>query len=254
MSISMRTRIGLLTLGAASLVALTGCTLPLAPLPSASPTETPSASETAEAEPTPTPLSRPALADLELSPDGLGPLLLGEPPVSDPALRMVAFEPEGCTDAETGESFGIVAGDPEAGGWFIDPSYRLPATPSFGGNPFGVGVDESEGNAVTRIDLYSADIPTDEGIRIGDSRADVEAAYPGASVAESYLTDIFVISGPSGLLQIEVVSQSTDDKAEYWGSTGIPDGEVVYIHAVVPAFGVFSVAASGNGVGGCNFS
>jgi hypothetical protein len=49
------------------------------------------------------------------------------------------------------------------------------------------------------------------------------------------------------------VSQSTDDKAEYWGSTGIPDGEVVYIHATAPAFGVFSVAASGNGVGGCNF-
>ena len=129
MSISMRTRIGLLALGTASLVALTGCTLPLAPLPSASPTETPSASETAEAEPTPTPLSRPALADLELSPDGLGPLLLGEPPVSDPALRMVAFEPEGCTDAETGESFGIVAGDPAAATRSASASTSRRATP-----------------------------------------------------------------------------------------------------------------------------
>jgi hypothetical protein len=166
---------------------------------------------------------------------------------------MVAFEPTACTDAETGESFGIEPGDPEAGGWFIDPSYRLPPSPNFGGNPFGVGIDEAAGTVVSRIDLYSADIPTDGGIRIGDSRAEVEAAYPSASVAESYLTDIFVISGPSGLLQIEVVSQSTADKADYWASTGIPDGQVVYIHAVVPAFGVFSVAASGNGVGGCNF-
>jgi len=236
---------------AASLFALAGCALPLAPAPTATPSESPAASESATPEPTP--LTRPALADLSLSPAGLGPLLLGQPPVSDPALRMVAFEPTACTDAETGESFGIVAGDPEAGGWFIDPSYRLPATPSFGGDPFGVGIDESAGSVVTRIDLYSADIPTDAGIRIGDSRADVEAAYPGASVAESYLTDIFVISGPTGLLQIEVVSQSTPDRAEYWGSTGIPDGQVLYIHAVVPAAGVFSVAASGNGVGGCNF-
>ncbi|MBR21142.1 MAG: hypothetical protein CMF57_01655 [Leifsonia sp.] len=251
MSMSMRKRIAVLVVCATSVVGLAGCTLPLAPLPSATPSESPTASESAE--PTPTPLTRPALGDLELSADGLGPLLLGEPPVSDPALRMVAFEPEACTDAETGEPFGIEPGDPAAGGWFIDPSYRLPATPSFGGNPFGVGIDESAGNVVTRIDLYSADIPTDGGIRIGDSRAEVEAAYPGASVAESYLTDIFVISGPSGLLQIEVVSQSTPDKAEYWTSAGIPDGEVVYIHAVVPALGVFSVAASGNGVGGCNF-
>lgn len=253
MRMPVHSRIVLVAVCMASLVGVSGCTLPLAPAPTETPSESPSVSESAEPDPEPTPLTRPALADLELSAAGLGPLLLGEPPATDPALRMVAFEPEGCTDAETGESFGVEAGDPGAGGWFIDPSYRLPATPSFGGNPFGVGVDESAGNVVTRIDLYSADIPTDEGIRIGDSRAEVEAAYPGASVAESYLTDIFVISGPSGLLQIEVVSQSTPDKADYWMSTGIPDGEVVYIHAVVPSLGVFSVAASGNGVGGCTF-
>jgi hypothetical protein len=33
---------------------------------------------------------------------------------------MVTFDPVGCTDAVTGESFGIVAGGPFAGGWVID--------------------------------------------------------------------------------------------------------------------------------------
>jgi hypothetical protein len=236
---------------AASLAMLAGCTLPLAPEPSATPSDSPSASPSADPEPTP--LTRPALADLALSPNGLGPLLLGQPPESAPALSMVSYVPTACTDAETGESFGIVAGDPEAGAWLIDAAYRLPATPTSSGNPFGVGVDETAANAVTRIDLYTSDIPTDEGIRLGDSRADVEAAYPAASVAESYLTDIYVISSATGLLQIEVVSESTPDRAEYWESTDIPEGQVVYIHAVIPAFGVFSVAASGNAVGGCNF-
>jgi len=146
-----------------------------------------------------------------------------------------------------------VAGDPLAPAWLIDPSYEVPPTPNDSGRPFGVAVDDTASNVVMRIDLYTDDIPTDEGIRIGDTRADVQAAYPTAVVTESYLTDIYVIAGPTGLLQIEVVSTSTTDEALYWDASGITDGVVLYIHAVTPANGVFSVAASGNAVGDCNF-
>lgn len=238
-----------MALGVATLVVLAGCTNPPGADPAVEPTSSPEASE-ASAEPT-TPPTRPALADLELSTEGLLPLALGQAPETDPTLSMVAFDPIGCTDDVTGYGFGILAGDPLAGGWFIDPSYEVPPSPTDSGRPFGVGVDSS--GVVTRIDLYTDDIPTDGGVRIGDDRADVIAAHPSAVVSSQFLTDIYVISSPSGILQIEVASRATPDQDAYWDSVSIPDGQVLYIHAVTPALGVFTVAASGNAVGGCNF-
>ena len=249
MSITLRAPGVVVSLSIAALVALAGCTMPPAPEPTDEPTSSPQATE-ASAEPT-TPPTRPALADLELSTEGLLPLALGQAPETNPALSMVAFDPIGCTDAVTGEVFGIVAGDPLAGGWFIDPSYEVPPSPTDSGRPFGVGVDAS--GVVTRIDLYTDDIPTDGGVRIGDDRADVIAAHPSAVVSEQLLTDIYAISSPTGILQIEVASRDTPEQDDYWDSVSIPDGQVLYIHAVTPALGVFTVAASGNAVGGCNF-
>lgn len=239
----------LLVTSAALLALLSGCT----PTPAPAPTETPTASPEASATTEPEPPSRPALEDLALSSEGLGTLRFGEVPESDPALSMVAFNPTACTDAETGESFGIVAGDPLAGAWVIDPAYIVDPEPFNSGATFGVGVDADAGNIVTRIDLYSGDIPTDGGVRIGGDRADVVAGHPSAALVESYLTDIYVVTGPTGILQIEVASRSTPDEDVYWESVDIPDGRVLYIHAVTTALGVFSVAASGNVVGGCNF-
>lgn len=171
--------------GVTVLALLAGCT----PTPAAEPTSSPAASPEASAStPTPEPPSRPELSDLALSSEGLGTLRFGQVPESDPALSMVSFDPVACTDAVTGEPLGIVAGDPLAGAWVIDPSYLVDPEPFDTGATFGVGVDAAAGNIVTRIDLYSDDIPTDGGVRFGDDRADVVAAYPGASVVESYLT------------------------------------------------------------------
>lgn len=233
----------------ATLSLLVGCTPVPAPVTSDTPTSSPEAS-VASAEPTASP-TRPALRELSLSADGLGPLLLGQAPETDPALSMVTFDPVGCTDAVTGESFGIVAGDPFAGGWFIDPAYQLAPTPESSGRTFGVGVDES--GAVNRIDLFGPEIPTDAGVRVGDDRADVLAAYPSAVLVEEGLTHIYVVSSPNGLLQMEVASRATPELDSYWGSSGIPDGRVMYIHAASAAVGVFTVAGSDNVVGGCNF-
>lgn len=229
-------------LGAALLVGLAACAPTGEPVASPSASPSPSAS-TASPSPTPSPdPTRPALAELELSADGLGPLALGSPPDDDPATSMVSFDPEGCVDAE----MGIAPGDPGAGLWRTDPSYAA-TSPAYGpGSAFGVGVDGDTG-AVNRIDLYSSDIPTDGGVRIGDDGATVAAAHPGAVVVEDYLTDIHIVTGSSGVLQIEV-AKNAPDLGDYWGSQV---GTVVYIHAVVPELGVFSVAASGNLVGVC---
>ncbi len=237
------------TVSVATLALLVGCTPAPLPAVSEAPSSTPEASA-ASVEPT-APPTRPALGDLTLSTEGLGRLVLGQAPETDPALSMVTFDPVGCTDDATGYGFGIVAGDPLAGGWFIDPSYEVPPSPNDSGEPFGVAVDTS--GALSRIDLYTDDIATDAGVRLGDTRADVVAAYPSALVINEFLTDIYAVSSPTGILQIEVAARDTPEQDDYWAASGIPEGQVLYIHAVAPSQGVFTVAASGNAVGGCNF-
>ena len=238
-----------IVVGALSLTLLSGCAPTPAPVPGATPSGSPEASASGE----PAAPSRPALSELVLSAEGLGPLLLGDEVAWEPELRIVLFDPIACTDAVTGEPLGIGPDDPFAGAWLVDPFYELPPTPESNGQPFGVSVDETDGNALLRIDLYTDDIPTDGGVRIGDDRADVLAGHPSAAVVPGGLTDIYVVTGTNGILQIEVASRSTPENDEYWASSGVLDGEVMYIHAVITPIGVFSVAGSGNIAGGCNF-
>jgi hypothetical protein len=183
--------------------------------------------------------------DLVLSAEGLGPLRLGQEVDREPSTRMVTFDPLACTDAVTGEDRGVTADDPFAGIWIPDPLYATDSAAYGPGYAFGMSAT-AEG-LVERIDLYSSDISTDGGIRIGDPGEAVQGAHPSARVEAAPLTDIYVVEGRQGILQIEVARDSPD-AADYWeGETG----RVVYIHAVVPSAGVFSVAASGNLVGVC---
>ena len=206
---------------------------------SPSPTTTPSADPTPTETATPEPETAPARADLALSPDGMGTLVFGEAPSTDPATQMLVLDPEWCTDANTGAGTGIVAGDPEAGLWVPIPAYRDGRSADF-----GVHV---EGAVLDRIDLFGEVIPTTAGIRIGDARAAVEAAYPGAAVLAGDLTDIYVVTGDHGTLQIEV---STADP--YWAGFR-PADVVVYVHAVQTGVAPFTVVASENIAGICPF-
>jgi hypothetical protein len=230
----IRTRIfGAAPLAALALVALAACG---ASDPSPSPTpegeESPAAAE--GATPTPTPSARPALSDLALGPDGFAELPLGAPASSDPALSLVSFDPAACSGS---------------GLWSADPSYAATDPNVYGaGTAFTVTDASTDGptGEITRIDLNASDIPTTEGVRFGDGRASVEAAYPGVSVIDNDLTDIYVVPGTDGnQLLIEVASD-----ASYWAGFR-PDETVVYIHAATADWGVFSVAASENLLGIC---
>jgi hypothetical protein len=211
---------------------LSACDPGPGPGTTASPSESASASPTESATPTstPVPVTRPALADLALGPDGFEQLPLGVAPTTDPTIAMVTVDLAACG----GE-----------GVWNADPSYASTDPNVYGaGTAFSVASDGVTG-PMSRIDLNANDIPTDEGIRFGDTRAEVEAAYPGAAVVSAVLTDIYVIPGTVGTLQIEVA-----DDASYW--TGFrPNDTVVYVHASLPMWGTFSVAASENILGVC---
>jgi hypothetical protein len=196
---------------------------------------------TDEATPTPMPETAPARGDLALSPEGMGTLVFGVAPSTDPSTAMLVLDPEFCTDANTGSGTGIATGDPEATLWVPIPAYRDGRD-----SDFGVWVD---GGVLSRIDLRDGTIPTTEGVRIGDSRADVVAAYPGATLVAEYLTDIYVVTGTAGTLQIEVARQPTD--MPYWDGSEVDT--VRFIHAAVSGFAPFTVAASENIAGICPF-
>lgn len=218
----------------AVLLVLTACG-PGTSTPSGSPGEEPTSKPTVTATPTPTPTPtvRPTLGALALGPDGFAELPLGEPASADPDLSLVSFDPAGCSGA---------------GLWSAHPTYASTDPDVYGvGTAFSVTDVDSTGptGVITRIDLNARDIPTTAGIRFGDPRAAVVAAYPGVTVIDNDLTDIYVIPGTSGQLLIEVASDPS-----YWAGFR-PDETVVYIHASTPDWGVFSVAASENLLGVC---
>ena len=224
-------------LGAAPLLALLAVLTACGPGPDPSTSGTPSGSSSATptgtATPTPTPTARPALGELALGPDGFAELPLGEPASSDPELSLVSFDPAGCSGS---------------GLWSAHPSYASTDPDVYGvGTAFTVTDASTSGptGTITRIDLNARDIPTTEGIRFGDGRAAVEAAYPGVTVVDADLTDVYVIPGAKGQLLVEVASDPS-----YWAGFR-PDETVVYIHASTPEWGVFSVAASENLLGVC---
>ncbi len=215
-------------IAAAAVLALAACDP--AGTPSPSPTESVTESATPTPTPTPTPTAAPTLAELELSADGMGTLVFGEAPSADPALQMIAEDPAACAEFAP-------AGTPEATRWRPVAAYLA------AGQVFGVSVSSG---TLERIDLFDATIPTDGGVRIGDTRAAVVSGHPDAGLVASDLTDIYVDPGSHGSLQIEVA------KAEgtgYWPASEID--HVVFIHAVVAGYGTFTVVASENIAGGC---
>jgi hypothetical protein len=235
-----RTTIAGLVVAGAFTALLTGCDPGGDPAPSGSPSATSTSPGTATPDPSDTPAAAvaPARADLALSPDGMGTLVFGEAPASDPATQMLVLEPEWCTEASTGSGAGVMPGDPEAPLWVPIPAYRDGRDSDFGAHV--------EAGVLDRIDLFDEAIPTTEGVRIGDARSAVEAAYPGAAVVSNDLTDIYVVTGARGSLQLEV---TTDDP--YWAGFR-PADVVVYVHAVQTGVGPFSVAASENIAGICH--
>jgi hypothetical protein len=178
-------------------LATAGC-VPTAPIAAGIPSPTataPTPTPTVIPTPLPTvvPPTKPALADLRLTADGLGPLVIGQvPPVTDPALDILVFDPEFC-DGQFGDRGLWVPNYPETDAFFVstDRDGRL-----------------------TRILPGRSPIPliSDTGIQKGSSRAELEAAYPAGfdyEIPNPQLADVYAIDGTYGRLVFEVAPDAT---------------------------------------------
>ncbi|MGE3194493.1 MAG: hypothetical protein AB7K08_13625 [Microbacteriaceae bacterium] len=201
------------------------------------PAETPAPSASASApspSPTPTPApTAPAAADLVLTTTGLGTLAFGEAPSVDPLMQMVAEDPNACV-----EYSGAAPGTPESTRWRPVPAYD---------GLFGVAVVDG---VLTRVDIFSAAIPTDEGIHLGSPAADVVAAYPTASVTNLDLTDVVVVADAHGTLMIEIARERGLFDGPYWAPDQVD--RVIYLRGTSAGEAPYTVAASENVAGGCS--
>ncbi len=123
-------------------------------------------------EPTGPEGQRPALDSLAISPDGVGPVRLGEAPPAEGPGAVVEWLANGCL------TFDEDGGAQSGGRWAATYSWR---TTPFGTSiePFGLVVDDG---LVTRIEVVTDGLATDAGVQVGDTLDDVRAAYPDATL------------------------------------------------------------------------
>lgn len=160
---------------------LAGCAPVAQSLPSPSPT--PTVMPTPTPSPTPTPTGPPPLASLVATPDGLGPLLIGQQPPAGTDAPVVA-DPT-CT---------MESGDPA---WIAQ--YGAP-----GERPFKLLVD---GTGVARIDITDPEIRTAAGVGVGSTHDEVLAAYPDGFddvLVKDGLATVYGIASQRGWLMIQI--------------------------------------------------
>ena len=202
-------RIGMAVFGVVLVVALAGC----APAVYPHHHSTHAAGPTASATPTPVP-TKPALADIVLSPDGLGDIVLNAPV---PATTFLfSYNPTECVSTETG----VTATSPLAGAWKTTYAPVDPANPDL--VPFILKNDpQTTTGPVSYVWVWSPGVHTQPGIQVGSSRHDVLAAYPHPdAITHGVLSDVYSINGAVGKLVIEVARADSGDVG-YW-----PAGQV----------------------------
>ncbi len=195
-------------------------------------TPTPAASKTAE------PAVKPAVGDLILSPEGLGPLVIGSPPpATDPALDIAILDPDYCVAYAA--DYGVPAGK-----WI--PNYEPALSSEDGGDPFALLV---EGGVLAGLDVRSSQPHTAQGIHVGSSVAELTAAYPGGFTTvynHADISDVYAVNGTHGRILFEVPKDGGDG---YWDPSDL--GKVLFIHVTRLSDEVFGVSGTDGGYGGC---
>ncbi|MFW2512429.1 hypothetical protein ACNI3K_01475 [Demequina sp. SO4-13] len=166
-------------------------------------TATATATTSAEASPSPSPTldPHPPVEELVATPDGLGPLAIGEPPEGNPGEQMISFDEDYCA----GGPGGAEGADP--GRWvaeYDDVTGFYDSTTA----PFTLAVDDDEG--VWRIDIFATEIASEAGISIGSTLAELEDAHPDLESGSSGgVSDVWWIEGDEGYLVFETQGEES---------------------------------------------
>ena len=157
-------------------------------MPSQTPTTAPSS---ATPTPTPTatvsaPATKPALSTLVLSPEGLGPIVIGQAIESlPPDLAVAVFDDTFCDFGDSGDH----------GGW--KPNYDLTSDGHWAFLPEGAA---TASDPVTNLTVQSTEIRTASGIGIGSTVAEVKNAYKNLQSISSFDFTGYSIPGTKGQL------------------------------------------------------
>jgi hypothetical protein len=151
-------------------------------LPSAVATPTPTA--------TPAP-TRPELGELTLSPDGLGPLVVGAVVPDQPSdVAVVSWDQAAC--AGGGEWVANYPSGPVTGG--TDAPFSFPSAKKT--DPIGF------------MTVWSSEIKTGSGVGVGSTVAELQAAYPDLNAPiHAEASDLYVVTGSTGELVFEVATR-----------------------------------------------
>lgn len=194
-------------------------------------TATPSAATVVTPSPTPSLDPYPDAADLVISPEGILPLTIGLPPDTNPGAAMIIYNPNHCYI----DALDMTAGD--LGGWENNNP----------GGGFSLAADDT---AVWRIDVSDPDMPTTEGITIGSTIDELQAAYPGLTEgSQSEVSRVFWVMGKNGYLVFE-----TQDPDLGWSEDLDATGPEVVIQIRVIAIELspdFHTALSDDLAGAC---
>ncbi len=204
--------------GLAVVLALAGCA-PAVITPTAAPTVAPVATPTPT--PTPTPTAPPTLAQLVLSPDGIGPLQINEPvPAQSGPTAVVTWDANACPANGSGDYAGAwLANYPKTGEKEISNPDRAVFTFE----------SKQKNSQITSATIWSSEIKTAEGIGIGSTPAQLAAAY-GSNLKKKHgqLSDLYSLEGAAGTLVFEVPTAPDTSTEHVWTTADL--GKVIWMY------------------------